>query len=62
MGGEYEALDLDTKYAIDIVTRPTFKIHERGEGDVKLGRHRFVTKVRTEERMMDFLKRFVGRK
>ena len=43
-------------------TRLALKIHERGEGAVKPGRHGFVPKVGTEERMMDLLKRFAGGK
>ena len=39
-------------------TRPHLKIHKRGEGAVKTGRHRFVPKVGTEESMMNFLERF----
>ena len=60
MGGSYEALELDANRAIDVGTRLALKIHERGEGAVKPGRHIFVLKVRTEERIMDFLKRYVG--
>ena len=30
VGGEYEALDLDAKRAIDVGTRLPLKIHERG--------------------------------
>ena len=62
VGGSYEALKLDVKRAIEMVTRLPLKIYEKGEGDVKLGRYGFVPKVSTEERMMDFLKRFVGGK
>ena len=36
-------------------TRLTLKINERGELAVKPGRHVFVLKVRTEERIMNFL-------
>ena len=62
MGEAYEALNIDAKRAIDMVTRLPLKINERGEVSVKSGRHGFVPKVGTEERMMDFLKRFVGGK
>ena len=57
VGGAYEALKLAVQNAIDMETRLPFKIHERGEGAVKPGRHVFVPKVGTEERMMYFLKR-----
>ena len=60
MGVSYKALDLNAKRAIYMVTRLALKIHERGEGAVKPGRHVFVLKVSTEERIMDFLKRYVG--
>ena len=43
-------------------TRLDLKIHERGEGVVKTRRHVFVPKVGTQERIMDFLKRYVGGK
>ena len=56
----YKALELNTKRAIGMGTRMPLKMHDRGEVAVKLGRHRFVPKVGTEERMMDFLKRFAG--
>ena len=49
-----------TPSAINMGTRLDLKIHERGEGAVKPGRHRFAPKVGTEERMMEFLKRFAG--
>ena len=58
VGGSYEALELDTKRAIDMGTRMPLKIHKRGEGAVKTGRHGFFPKVGTEECMMDFLKSF----
>ena len=60
MGGSYEALELDAKRAIDMVTRLAPKIHKRGGGAVKPGRHVFVLNVRTEERIMQLLKRYVG--
>ena len=41
-------------------TRLALKIHERVEGAVKPGRHGFVLKVGTEERIMHFLKMYVG--
>ena len=53
-------LEIDAKRAINMGTRLTLKIHERVEGAVTSGRHRFVLKVGTEERMMEFLNRFVG--
>ena len=62
MGRAYKALEIDAKRDIDIGNRLPLKIYEKGEGDVKLGRYGFVPKVSTEERMMDFLKRFVGGK
>ena len=62
MGGAYKALELKSKRAIDMGTRLALKIHKRGEGAVKLGRHVFVSKVRTEERIMDFIKRYTGKK
>ena len=62
MGGAYEALELDAKCAIDMGTRMALKIQESKEGAVKPGRYGFVLKVVTEERMMDFLKRFAGGK
>ena len=46
----------------DMGTRLPLKIHRRGEGAVKPGRHGFVPKIGTEERMMDFVKRFAGGK
>ena len=55
MGGANEALG-----AIGMGTRLDLKIHERGEGAVRIGRHGFVPKVETEEHMMEFLKRFAG--
>ena len=60
--GANEALDLDTKRAIDMGTRLPLKIHKRGEGAVKPGRHGFVPKVGTEDCMMGFLKSFSGGK
>ena len=62
MGGAYEALELEAKRAIDMGTRLALKIHKRGGGAVKPGRHVFVLKVRTEEHMMDFIKSFTGGK
>ena len=41
-------------------TRLALKTHERGKGDIKLGRHLFVPKVGTEECIMDFLKSLWG--
>ena len=38
------------------------KIYEKGEGYVKPGRHVFVPKVGTEERIIEFLKRYAGGK
>ena len=57
VGGAYKALELDAKCAIEMGTRLAMKIHKRGERDVKPGRHVFFTKVGTEERIMDFLRR-----
>ena len=54
----YEALKLNAKRAIDMGNMMTLKIHERGEGDVKLVRNGLVPKFGMEGRMMDFLKRF----
>ena len=48
------------KCDIHMGTRLSLKIHERGEGAIKPGRHIFVPKVGMEERIMDFLKRCVG--
>ena len=62
VGGAYKAFKIDAKRVIDMVNRLPLKIHERGEGASKPGRHGFVPKVRTEERMMGFLKRFTGGK
>ena len=62
MGGEYEALKIDAKRTIDMGTTLTLKIHERGEGSAKPGRHGFVPNVGTEEHMMNFLKRLAGGK
>ena len=47
---------INSKRAINMGNRLALKIHERGEGAVKPGRHRFVPKFGTEERIMDFLK------
>ena len=58
--GAYEALELEDKHAIAMGTRMALKIHERGEGDVKPGRHVLVPKVGTEDCIIDFLKRYVG--
>ena len=38
----------------------SLKIHDRGEVDLKPGRHVFVPKVETEERIMDFLNKYAG--
>ena len=62
MGVSYEALELNKNRTIDMGTRLALKIHERGEGAVKPGRRVFVPKVGTEERIMDFLKRYVREK
>ena len=63
MGGAYDAFEIDTNFNIEMGTRMELKIHERGEGSVKPGRHRFVPKVGTREHIMDFLKRYaVGKK
>ena len=62
VGRSYEALTLNAERAIDTGTRLALKIHERGEGAVKPGRRVFVPKVGTEERIMDFLKRYVREK
>ena len=56
MGGANEAPELDAKRAINMLNRLALKIHKRGEGAVKPGRHGFVPKVGTEERMMEFIK------
>ena len=55
--GAYESLKHDAKCVIDMGARLALKIHKRGEVAIKPGRHVFVPKVRTEERIMDFLKR-----
>ena len=47
VGGAYEALNIDAKRTIDMVTRLDLKINKRGEGAVKPGRHTFVPKVGT---------------
>ena len=62
VGGAYEALDIDTKRAIDMGTMLPLKIHQRGEGSIKPGRYGFVSKFGTEECMIDFLKTFAGGK
>ena len=62
MGGANKALDIYAKCVIDMRNRLDLKIHERGEGAVKPGRHGLVPKVGTEERIMEFLNRFVGGK
>ena len=59
-GGAYEALEFDTKRAIDMGTSLDLKMHERGEGAVTPRRHVFVPKFGTDERIMDFLKRYTG--
>ena len=58
MGGANKALNIDVKHAIGMGTRPTLKIHERWEGSIKPGRHGFIPKARTEDCIMEFLKRF----
>ena len=55
-GGSNEALG-----AIGMGNRMDLKIHKRGEGAVRIGRHGFVPKVETDENMMEFLKRLAGR-
>ena len=60
MGGAYEALDINVKRFINMETGLPLKIHKRGEGAVKPGRHRFVPKVGTEEGIMDSLKGYAG--
>ena len=60
VGVAYEALDLDAKRAIDMGNRLDLKIHKRGEGAAKSGRRGFVPKVGTEERIMEFLKRYTA--
>ena len=60
MGGAYEALDLNVKLAVGMLNWLALKINERGEVVVKPRRHVFVPKVRTEERIMEFLKRYTG--
>ena len=62
MGGSCKDLKLDSKHTINMGTRMALKIHKRGEGSVKPSRHGFVPKVGTEERIMDFLKRYAGGK
>ena len=59
VGGSYEVLDIEAKRAIDVGPSLSLKIHERGEGSIKPGRHVFVTKVGTEE-SMEFLRRYTG--
>ena len=54
VGGAYESLEINTKRAIDMGIRMALKIHERGEGAIKPGRHVFITKVGTEESIIDF--------
>ena len=41
-------------------TRLALKIHERGQGALKPGRHIFVPKIGTEEHIMDFLTKYAG--
>ena len=60
MGGAYEALKINVKRDIDTGTRLSLNIHERGDEAVKSRRHVFFPKVGTEERIMDFLKRYAG--
>ena len=62
VGGAYESLEVNAKRAIYMGTRLPPKIHERGEGAVKPGRHVFVLKVGTEECIMDLLKRYTKKK
>ena len=58
VGGENEALELNSKRDIDMGTSLALKIHKRGDEAVKIGRHGFVPKVGTEEHMTEFIKRF----
>ena len=60
MGGAYKVLKLNSKRAINMGTRLDLKIHKRGEGAAKSGRRGFVPKVGTEERIMEFLKRYTA--
>ena len=62
MGGAYDTSKCDAKRAINMGTRLSLKIHKRGEVSIKPGRHVFVLKVGTEERKMDFFKRYAGGK
>ena len=62
VGVSYDSLELDYNRAIDMGNRLALKTHKRRVGDVKPRRHRLVLKVRTEERIMDFLTRYVGGK
>ena len=62
-GGDHRRpLELNSKRAIGMGTRLALNIHERGDEYVKPGRHVFIPKFGTEERIMDFLKRYVGGK
>ena len=45
VGGSYKALEIDAKRSIDMGTRLSLKIHEKGEGSVKPRGHVFVPKV-----------------
>ena len=45
MGGAYESLEIDVNCSINMGTRLDLKIHERGEGSVKPGRHGLVPKL-----------------
>ena len=60
VGGAYEALEINSKRAIDMGTRLDLNIHKRGEGSIKPVRNVFVPKVGMEERIMEFLKRYAG--
>ena len=60
VGGAYKDLKLDSKHEISMGTRLAIKIHKRGEVAVITGRHVFVPKVGTEDRIMEFFKRFAG--
>ena len=62
VGGAYKALELNAKRAINIGTRLALKILDWVEGAVKPRRHVFVPKVGTEERIIEFLKRYAGGK
>jgi 2,4-dienoyl-CoA reductase (NADPH2) len=56
IGGAYEAGELDAKRAIDMGTRLALKIHE---ADVVPGKHVFQSPVGAEEKMFQFMRRFM---